>query len=204
MTAPEQEVLTGALKPESQPQSQNEENLVRSNQIYAKSFYDGNLSHVPAKKYVIGNSDRYSHPHQKLTLTVTCMDVRLDPAAVFGIELGDAHVIRNAGGSAREALRSLIFSNQLLGTTEIFVIKHTHCGLSINTNDSINQTIAKNLGEDALAEFDELGWFPFAEPEQGVKDDIMFLKQSKAIPESMTISGWVYDVETGKVGPVRN
>ncbi|CAL8579202.1 hypothetical protein XPA_004953 [Xanthoria parietina] len=123
MTAPEQEVLTGALKPESQPQSQNEENLVRRNQIYAKSFYDGNLSHVPAKKYVI----------------VTCMDVRLDPAAVFGIELGDAHVIRNAGGSAREALRSLIFSNQLLGTTEIFVIKHTHCGLSINTNDSITK-----------------------------------------------------------------
>lgn len=153
---------------------------------------------------MMGNFDRYAHPHHRLTLTVTCMDVRLDPAAAFGINLGDAHVIRNAGGSAREALRSLVFSNQLLGTTEIFVIKHTHCRLSVNTNDSINQTIAKNLGEDALAEFNGLDWFPFAEPEQGVKDDIAFLKASKAIPESFTISGWVYDVGTGKVGPVRN
>ncbi|CAO1597449.1 hypothetical protein XANCAGTX0491_001256 [Xanthoria calcicola] len=171
MTASKQEVLTGTLNPESQLQTQNEVNLVRSNRDYANSFNDGNLSHVPARKYVMARR---------------------------------RHVIRNAGGSDREALRSLVFSNQLLGTTEIFVIKHTHCGLSVNTNDSINQTIAKNLGEDALAEFNGLDWFPFAEPEQGVKDDIAFLKASKAIPESIDISGWVYDVETGKVGPVRN
>lgn len=84
------------------------------------------------------------------------MDVRIDPAAAFGIDLGDAHVIRNPGGSAREALRGLVFSNQLLGTTQIFVIKHTHCGLSVNTNDSINQVIEKNLGEAALAELNGL------------------------------------------------
>lgn len=90
MTASKQEVLTGTLNPESQLQTQNEVNLVRSNRDYANSFNDGNLSHVPARKYVMGNSDRYAHPHHRLTLTVTCMDVRLDPAAAFGIELGDA------------------------------------------------------------------------------------------------------------------
>lgn len=109
MTAPKQEVLTGGLNPESQLQTQNEENLVRSNRKYAECFRDGNLSHVPAKKYVMGDSDRYAHLHHRLTLSVTCMDVRLDPTAAFGINLGDAHVIRNAGGSAREALCSLVF-----------------------------------------------------------------------------------------------
>lgn len=82
-------------------------------------------------------------------------------------------------------------------------IKHTHCGLSVNTNDSINQTIAKSLGEVALAELNGLDWFPFTDAEKGVKDDVTFLKASKAIPESVDISGWVYDVETGKVRLMR-
>jgi carbonic anhydrase len=56
---------------------------------------------------------------------VTCMDARIDPAAAFGIDLGDAHVIRNAGGSARDAIRSIVLSEQLLGTQEIVLVKHT-------------------------------------------------------------------------------
>ena len=66
---------------------------------------------------------------QHLTCAVTCMDARIDPAAAYGINLGDAHVIRNAGGSARDALRSLVISEQLLGTKEILLIKHTGCGM---------------------------------------------------------------------------
>ena len=62
-------------------------------------------------------------------IIVTCMDARIDPAAAFGIALGDAHVIRNAGGNARDALRSLVISEQLLGTNEILLIKHTGCGM---------------------------------------------------------------------------
>ena len=58
------------------------------------------------------------------------MDARIDPAAAYGISLGDAHIIRNAGGNARDALRSLIISEQLLGTKEILLIKHTGCGMS--------------------------------------------------------------------------
>ncbi|KAL8875631.1 MAG: hypothetical protein Q9198_006039 [Flavoplaca austrocitrina] len=140
----------------------------------------------------------------RLTLKVTCMDCRIEPAAAFGIDLGDAHVIRNAGGSAREALRHLVFSNQLLGTTQIFVIKHTDCGLSVNTNESIVQAIRKNLGEEALADLNGLEWYPFVDVEQGVKDDLAFLKASKSIPKEINVSGWVYDVETGKVKPVGN
>lgn len=130
------------------------------------------------------------------------MDCRIDPAIAFGISLGDAHVIRNAGGSARDALRSLVISEQLLQTTEVFVIKHTHCGMSGITNEMINRTVAKNLGAAALAELNGLDWLPFADLEDAVRDDVAFLKASKAIPDSVKISGWVYDVETGKVKPV--
>ncbi|KAI4284665.1 MAG: hypothetical protein L6R38_001243 [Xanthoria sp. 2 TBL-2021] len=169
----------------------NEAHLIRSNRKYAKRFDDGDLSHLPAKKYAI----------------VTCMDCRIDAYSAFGISLGDAHVIRNAGGSARDALRSIVISEQFLQTTEVFVIKHTHCGMQGITNDLINQTVVKNLGAEALAELNGLhcnrfDWLPFADLEQGVKDDVAFLKSSKAIPKSVHVSGWVYDVETGKVKPV--
>ena len=188
----------------------NQENLVRRNRKYAKCFDDGDLSHLPAKKYAVGTSSscttRYMHTlesRNELTRTsVTCMDCRIDPSTAFGIDLGDAHVIRNAGGSAREELRSLVISEQLLGTTEIFVIKHTHCGMMGLTNESINAIIAKNLGTAALSELKGLDWRGFADLEQAVRDDVAFLRTSKAIPKSVNISGWVYDVETGKVRSV--
>ncbi|KAI4113911.1 MAG: hypothetical protein LQ345_005205 [Seirophora villosa] len=168
-------------------QTPNEQNLLKANAKYAKHFHDGHLSHIPAKKYAI----------------VTCMDCRIDPAAAFGIKNGDAHVIRNAGGSARDALRSLVISEQLLQTTEVFVIKHTHCGMMGITNEQINATVEKNLGAAALAELNGLDWLPFQNLEQGVKDDVAFLEASKAIPDSVHVSGWVYDVENGMVGPVK-
>ena len=138
----------------------------------------------------------------KLISAVTCMDARIDPAAAFGISLGDAHVVRNAGGSAREALRSLVISEQLLGTTEILLIKHTGCGMLTFQNEHAHAVVAQNLGAEGKAELDGLDFLPFGDLEQGVKDDVAFLKGSRAIPDSVSISGWVYEVETGKVKPV--
>lgn len=133
---------------------------------------------------------------------VTCMDARIDPASAFGISLGDAHVIRNAGGSAREALRSLVISEQLLGTTEIVLIKHTGCGMLTFSNQDALGVVAQNLGAEGEAELDGLDFLPFGNLEQGVKDDVAFLKGSKAIPDSVSVSGWIYEVETGKVKSV--
>ncbi|KAI4217990.1 MAG: hypothetical protein LQ349_008921 [Xanthoria aureola] len=169
----------------------NEAHLIRSNRKFAKCFDDGDLSHLPAKKYAI----------------VTCMDCRIDAYSAFGITPGDAHVIRNAGGSARDALRSLVISQQLLQTTEVFIIKHTHCGMQGLTNDAVNATVVKNLGPEALAELDavhcnKFDWLPFADLKQGIKDDVAFLKSSRAISRSVHVSGWIYDVETGKVNRV--
>jgi carbonic anhydrase len=130
---------------------------------------------------------------------VTCMDARIDPAAAYGINLGDAHVIRNAGGNARDALRSIIISNQLLGTNEIILIKHTGCGMLTFKNEDALALVEKNLGKEARDELSGLDFQPFSDLDGAVKDDVAYLKDSKAVADSTKISGWVYDVETGKV-----
>ena len=133
---------------------------------------------------------------------VTCMDARIDPRSAFGIELGDAHVIRNGGGSAKEALRSLVISQQLLGTREILLVKHTGCGMLTFKNEDAHRVVEQNLGIGGKEELAGLDFLPFADLEQGVRDDVALLRDSKAIPEEVSISGWVYEVETGKVRAV--
>jgi carbonic anhydrase len=130
------------------------------------------------------------------------MDARIDPAAAFGISLGDAHVIRNAGAVAKDSLRSLVISEQLLGTQEILLVKHTGCGMLTFKNEDAHAIVAKNLGAEATKELEGLDFLPFPDLEQAVKDDVEYLKGSKAIPSNVTISGWVYEVETGKVKQV--
>lgn len=131
------------------------------------------------------------------------MDARIDPAAAFGIPLGDAHIIRNAGGNARDALRSLVISEQLLGTNEILLIKHTDCGMLTFKNEDAHAVVEKNLGTEGKKELAELDFQPFSSLEQGLEDDVKYLRASKAIPDSVTISKWVYEVETGKTRAVR-
>lgn len=130
------------------------------------------------------------------------MDARIDPAAAYGIALGDAHVIRNAGGSAQDALRSIIISEQLLGTTEILIIKHTECGMLTFRNEDARAVVEKNLGAEAVEEIKDLDFLPFPDLEGAVRKDVQFLKDSKVIPSNIRISGWVYEVETGKVRSV--
>lgn len=130
------------------------------------------------------------------------MDARIDPSAAYGIDLGDAHVIRNAGGNARDALRSLVISEQLLGTNEILLIKHSGCGMLTFQNENAHAVVEKNLGAAAQQELSGLDFQPFPDLEKAVEDDVKYLKASKAIPDSVIISGWVYEVETGKVNQV--
>jgi len=165
-----------------------QENLVSSNKAYAASFTKGHLALPPAKKYAV----------------LTCMDARIDPASAYGIDLGDAHVIRNAGANAKDALRSLVISEQLLGTQEIILVKHTGCGMLTFDNDAATDIVKQNLGEDAVKELSAFGgdFQAFPVLEDAVKSDVEFLKKTKLIPESVKISGWVYEVETGKVRSV--
>lgn len=130
------------------------------------------------------------------------MDARIDPSAAFGIPLGDAHVVRNAGGSAKEALRSIIISQQLLGTREIILIKHTACGMLTFANEDAHSLVTERLGATAAAEIATLDFLPFTSLDDAIHEDIDFLKRQSAIPKDVSITGWVYEVETGKVRQV--
>ena len=126
------------------------------------------------------------------------MDARIDPAAAFNIPLGAAHVIRNAGGSAHDAFRSLVISQQLLGTTEVLLVKHTGCGMLTFDNEAARGIVMKNKGAAAAKEIEHLDFLTFPQLEEKVKEDVEWLR-SKAIFEGIRITGWVYEVETGRV-----
>lgn len=126
------------------------------------------------------------------------MDARIDPAAAFGIPLGAAHVIRNAGASAQDAFRSIVISQQLLGTTEVLLVKHTGCGMLTFDNAAAKDLVKKQKGKAAAEEVEDIDFLTFPDLEAAVKKDIAWL-QSKAIETGITFSGWVYEVETGKV-----
>ncbi|PGG95206.1 hypothetical protein AJ79_10198 [Helicocarpus griseus UAMH5409] len=173
-----------------------QQNLQDKNAQYASTFDKGHLALPPAKKYLV----------------VTCMDARIDPAAAFGISLGDAHVIRNAGATARDALRSIVISQQLLGTREILLVKHTGCGMLTFTNEQAHALVEKNLvgeGENAAADGgvkvrealkrDLADFQPFPQLEEAVRADVRWLSEQVLVTAGIPISGWVYEVETGKV-----
>jgi carbonic anhydrase len=129
------------------------------------------------------------------------MDARIDPAAAFGIPLGAAHVIRNAGASVRDAFRSIVISQQLLGTTEVLVVKHTGCGMLTFDNATAKGIVKKIWGDAAAREVEDLDFLTFPDLEAEVKKDVAWL-QSKAVEQGITFTGWVYEVETGKVRKV--
>jgi carbonic anhydrase len=129
------------------------------------------------------------------------MDARIDPAAAFGIPLGAAHVIRNAGASVRDAFRSIVISQQLLGTTEVLVVKHTGCGMLTFDDATAKGLVKKNKGNAAAREIEDLDFLTFPDLEVEIKRDVEWL-QSKAIEQGITFTGWVYEVETGKVRKV--
>lgn len=109
-----------------------------------------------------------------------------------------------AGASAQDALRSIIISQQLLGTNEILLIKHTGCGMLTFKNEDAYGVVEKQLGGEASKELKsrKLDFLPFPELDGAVKADVAFLKDSKLVPDQTTISGWVYEVETGRVRQV--
>ncbi|KAG0325787.1 hypothetical protein BGZ99_000164 [Dissophora globulifera] len=150
-----------------------------ANQAYAESWTKGQLPLPPARNVAI----------------LTCMDARILPASVFGLKEGDAHVIRNAGGRAPDALRSLVISQQLLGTDTIIVAQHTDCGMLTFENKDIHAVIHKNLGADAT----HIDFLPFPNLEQNVRDDVSFLRNHPLIPKSIKIYGYVFEVATGRL-----
>jgi carbonic anhydrase len=156
--------------------------LLRNAEKYAASFDRGDLPLPPAKKVAV----------------VACMDARLIPARVLGLEEGDAHVIRNAGGVVTDdEIRSLAISQRLLGTEEIILIHHTDCGMLTFTDDEFKRSVQ-----------DETGIKPpwaaeaFPDLEEDVRQSIARIRASPFIPRKESVRGFIYEVETGRLREV--
>ncbi|KEY71683.1 hypothetical protein S7711_02916 [Stachybotrys chartarum IBT 7711] len=152
-----------------------------ANEQYVQVFNQGELPMPPSRKVAI----------------VACMDARVDPAKELGLSKGDAHVIRNAGGRAIASIRDLIISQQLLGTREIVVIHHTDCGMLTFKDDELKAKVKSELGQNA----DNIAFLSFSDVEQSVVEDVDALKKSGLILD-VPITGYVYDVKTGKISKV--
>jgi carbonic anhydrase len=160
--------------------------FLAANEQYASHFDKGDLPLPPGRKVAV----------------LVCMDARIDPAKALGLEEGDAHVIRNAGGRAADALRSLAISHELLGTREIVVIHHTDCGMLTFSNDDIRQKLAGDLGPEAEEVASQIDFLPFRDLDQSVREDVEAIQASPLIPDDIPVSGFVYDVHTGHLNPV--
>lgn len=157
--------------------------LVQANKEFAQTFDKGNLPMPPGRHAAV----------------LTCMDARLHPEKFLGLDIGDAHVIRNAGGRASEdALRSLIISSHLLGTNEYLVIHHTDCGMLTFSNEDLQQKLRKETGKDASG----IDFLPFSDLEESVREDVRRIQESPFIPEGIPVRGFIYDVRTGRLQQV--
>ena len=157
--------------------------LLQNNESYAQGFDKGELGLPPAKGLVV----------------IACMDARLIPTRVLGLEEGDAHVIRNAGGVVTDdTIRSLAISQHLLGTHEVVLIHHTDCGMLTFTDDDFGAKL-----EEATGERPPWSANAFSDLNDDVRESIRRIKESPSIPNKASIRGFVYDVETGKLREVQ-
>ncbi len=157
--------------------------VLEANERYAAGFAKGDLPMPPARRLAV----------------LTCMDARIDPAKALGLAAGDAHVVRNAGGRASDdALRSLVISQQLLGTREVIVLHHTDCGMLTFTNDQLSDKLREAFGVDTAG----TDFLPFADLEQSVRDDVAAIRASPLVPDDVAVRGFVYDVRSGRLREV--
>jgi len=156
--------------------------LLGNNAEYASSFTKGDLPMPPGRHLAV----------------VACMDARLNVYALLGLEEGEAHVIRNAGGVVTEdVIRSLAISQRLLGTNEVILVHHTDCGMLTFTDDQVKADIEADTGlrpHFALEAFSDL--------ERDIRQSIARIKASPFVPNKDSVRGFIFDVTTGKLQEV--
>ena len=156
--------------------------LLESNRTYAQSFSSGELPMPPARRVAV----------------VACMDARLNPYGMLGLNEGDAHVIRNAGGVVTDdVIRSLLISQRLLGTREVVLVHHTDCGMLTFRDDDVKAAVQADTGLKppfALEAFGDL--------DEDVRQSIARIKASPFVPDKGSIRGFVYDVGSGELREV--
>lgn len=156
--------------------------LLENARAYAEGFDKSGLSTMPSKRVAV----------------LACMDTRLIPSRILGLNEGEAHILRNAGGVVTDdAIRSLSFSQNLLGTEEIILLHHTECGML-----GIRDTEYADRMEAETGQRPEWSAHAFSDLEQDVRDSIARLRESPFIPKKDSIRGFVFDVKTGELREV--
>ena len=156
--------------------------LLENNSRYADGFDKGELPLPPARNLAV----------------VACMDARLDVHKILGLDEGDAHVIRNAGGVVSDdAIRSLVISQRLLGTRAIVLIHHTDCGMLTFRDDAVKDAIEADTGLRPAFSMEAFGNL-----EKDVRQSISRIQASSFIPHKDQVRGFVYDCSTGRLNEV--
>lgn len=156
--------------------------LVANNEKFAESFDHGGLDVRPSRKLVI----------------VTCMDSRLDLFSLLGLEDGEAHMLRNAGGVITDdMIRSIAISQRRLGTEAVMLIHHTKCGGTMITDDGFRAELQEATGVAPSFAIES-----FTDIEADVEQSIRRVRQSPFIPHTDQVRGFVYDVDTGRLTEV--
>jgi carbonic anhydrase len=159
--------------------------VLASNEEYARNFKLGHLPMPPARKLAI----------------VACMDARLTVEPLLGLKTGDAHIIRNAGGIVTEdALRSLVISQQLLGTQEVVIINHTDCGMLTFKDEDLRSKLLTQTGTATVA---PAHFCSFTDVEENVRQQIQKVVSHPWIPRNISVRGFIYDVKTGRLKEVQ-
>jgi len=154
-----------------------------NNSAYAAEFSAGDLSIPPTDEIAI----------------VACMDARLDVLAILGLDKGNAHIIRNAGGVVTDdVIRSLMISQRLLGTREIMLVHHTDCGMLTFTDAELEEAIEEETGTRPAFSIQS-----FSNLEESVRKSIAQIQASPFIPHKQVVRGFVYEVETGNLREVK-
>jgi carbonic anhydrase len=157
--------------------------LLKNNEAYVQSFDKPDLPLPPAKKVAV----------------IACMDARLLPSRILGLEEGDAHVIRNAGGVVTDdEIRSLAISQRLLGTDEIVLVHHTDCGMLTFTDQEFAQQLEDETGVRPSWSAES-----FTDLDENVRESIARIKGSPFILRKDNLRGFVYEVETGRLREVQ-
>jgi carbonic anhydrase len=157
---------------------------LKANQEYTQTFQFGDLPIPPARRLAV----------------VACMDARLNVEEVLGLQTGDAHIIRNAGGVVTDdALRSLIISHHLLGTQAFMIINHTDCGMLTFEDDDLKARLQRETGKAAAA---PEAFHAFHDLEAHLREQIARVRAHPWIPAGIPVRGFIYNVRSGALSEV--
>ncbi len=156
------------------------DDLLAANADYATGFTGGNFDGVAHAGVAI----------------VTCMDSRIDPLRMLGLDHGDAKIFRNPGGRVTEAaLEALVLGCHLLGVERILIVPHTRCAMASYSQAELQERVGESAGTDA-------SWHAFHVIEDQVvtlADDVRKVRAHPLIPDRVAVGGFLYDVDTGRI-----